>query len=117
VVFATHARRHPQREEPRITNERRHHNARPATVGTSVIRVVDSSGQVSFAGHTYRVGNPYKGLQLEVAIVGQQVQISLDGAVVKTHPIRHDRAKEFGAFSTPNGRPRNRKVNRGEIAS
>jgi hypothetical protein len=28
---------------------------------------------------------------------------------VKTHPIRHDRSKEFGAFSTPNGRPRNRK--------
>jgi hypothetical protein len=24
---------------------------------------------------------------------------------VKVHPIRHDRAKEHGAFAIPNGRP------------
>jgi hypothetical protein len=35
---------------------------------------------------------------------------------VKEHPIRHDRSKEFGAFSMPNGRPRNRKVNRQRVA-
>ena len=26
--------------------------------------------------------------------------------IVRVHPIRHDRAKEHGAFATPNGRPR-----------
>ena len=109
VVVATHARRHRQGTDPRIANEPRHRRPRPATVGTSVTRVVDGSGQVSFAAHTYRVGNPYRRLQVEVAIVNNTVQISYDGVVVKTHPIRHDRAKEFGAFSTPNGRPRNRK--------
>jgi hypothetical protein len=83
--------------------------ARPATSGPTVIRVVDTSGSVSFAGWTYRVGNPYKGASVTVAIVNRSVEISYQGAVVKTHPIRHDRSKEFGAFSTPNGRPRNRK--------
>jgi hypothetical protein len=63
---------------------------------------------VSFAGWTYRVGNPYKGASVTVAIVNRSVEISYQGAVVKTHPIRHDRSKEFGAFSTPNGRPGNK---------
>jgi hypothetical protein len=42
--------------------------------------------------------------------VDNSVEISLDGVIVKTHPIRQDRAKEFGAFSAPNGRPRNKKA-------
>jgi len=33
--------------------------------------------------------------------VDNSVEISLDGVIVKTHPIRQDRAKEFGAFSAP----------------
>jgi hypothetical protein len=90
--------------------------ARLATAGPAVIRVVDTSGSVSFAGWSYRVGNPYRGASVTVAIVGRAVQISYQGAVVKEHPIRHDRSKEFGAFSTPNGRPRNRKVNRDRVA-
>jgi hypothetical protein len=54
--------------------------------------VVDGSGQVSFAAHTYRVGNPYRRLQVEVAIVNNTVQISYEGAVVKTlnRPGFHD---------------------------
>jgi hypothetical protein len=83
--------------------------ARPATSGPAVIRVVDTSGSVSFPGWTYRVGNPYKGSSVTVAIVNRSVEISYQGAVVKTHPIRHDRSKEFGAFSTPKGRPRNKR--------
>jgi len=109
AVVATHARRHSRDKEARIANEPRHRAARRPTTGTSVIRAVDGSGSVSFAGWSYRVGNPYKGLSVEVAIVNRSVQISYEGAVVKNHPIRHDRSKEFGAFSTPNGRPRNRK--------
>src|SRR5438067_2448064 len=41
-----------------------------------------------------------------VAIVAGSVQLSVDGRVVKVHPIRHDPAKEHGAFANPNGRPR-----------
>ena len=116
AVVATHARQHPRGKEPKIANEPRHSVARRPTTGPSVVRVVDTSGSVSFAGWNYRVGNPYKGLSVEVAIVNRSVQISYEGAVLKNHPIRHDRAKEFGAFSTPNGRPRNRKVNRDKVA-
>jgi len=99
-----------------MAHEPRHRVARPATSGPAVTRVVDSSGSLSFAGWSDRVGNPYKGASVEVAIVGRSVQVSYQGAVVKEHPIRHDRSKEFGAFSTPNGRPRNRKVNRQRVA-
>lgn len=79
---------------------------KPATTGPSVLRIVDGSGSVSFAGWSYRVGNAFKRRQVEVAIVDKRVQLSLDGKVIKTHPIRHDRTKEHGAFTTPRGRPR-----------
>ena len=115
-VVASHARRRPPGSEPRFAHEPRHRSPRPATSGPAVTRVVDGSGSVSFAGWSYRVGNPYKRASVEVAIVGRFVQISYQGAVVKEHPIRHDRSKEFGAFSTPNGRPRNRKAVRDEAA-
>lgn len=115
-VVATHARRRSAGKEPRIAHEPRHRLARPSTSGPIVTRVVDGSGSVSFAGWSYRVGNPYKGLSVAVAIVNRSVQISYEAAVVKEHPIRHDRSKEFGAFSTPNGRPRNRKINRTRAA-
>ena len=108
AIVSTQAKRHKP-GPVRIENEPRQRSARPATVGASVRRIVDTSGSVSFAGWPYRVGNPFKGSQVDVAIVNNSVEISLDGVVVKTHPIRHDRAKEYGAFSTPQGRPRNRK--------
>ncbi len=41
-----------------------------------------------------------------VTIVGNTVQIAIDGQLMRTHPIRHDRAKEHGAFANPTGRPR-----------
>jgi len=34
------------------------------------------------------------------------VQLSRDGKVIRVHPIRHDRARELGAFANPKGRPR-----------
>src|ERR1700739_104540 len=34
------------------------------------------------------------------------VQMTCEGTIVRTQPIRHDRAKEHGAFATPRGRPR-----------
>ena len=68
-------------------------------------RLVDSRGGVSFAGTTYQAGYPYRGKTVEVAIVGGNVQLAIDGKVIKTHPIRHDPAKEHGAFANPGGRP------------
>ncbi len=74
----------------------------------SVARSVDGGGSLSFAGASYRVGRSYRGQMVNVAIVASSVQISANGKVIRVHPIRHDRSKEYGAFSTPNGRPRNR---------
>jgi len=71
-----------------------------------VRRIADRAGYVSFAGTNYSVGRAYARRQVEVAIVGRSVQLALDGKVIRTHPIRHDRTKEHGAFATPNGRPR-----------
>jgi transposase InsO family protein len=79
---------------------------RRPTDGLTVTRVVDSSGYVSFAGTNYRVGNGWRGRSAQVCIVAGSVQLSCEGHIVRVHPIRHDRAKEHGAFATPNGRPR-----------
>jgi hypothetical protein len=43
-----------------------------------------------------------------VAIIAGSVQLSAGSTVVRVHPIRHDRAKEHGAFATPTGDPANR---------
>lgn len=73
--------------------------------GGAVVRKIDGSGSLSFAGHAYRVGNPYKRMSATVTIVGATVQIAVDGQLVRTHPIRHDRTKEHGAFANPAGNP------------
>ena len=70
--------------------------------------MVDSSGYVSFAGTNYRVGHRWRRRPVQVCIVADSVQLSCEGRIVRVHPIRHDRAKEHGAFATPNGRPRHR---------
>ncbi|HEX5522202.1 MAG TPA: IS481 family transposase [Pedococcus sp.] len=80
--------------------------ARPATEGVVVNRVVDKDGLLSFAGTMYRAGRPWRGKTLQVSVVADSVQLAFKGAVVRVHPIRHDRAKEHGAYATPNGRPR-----------
>ena len=71
-----------------------------------VTRVADGNGCVSFAGSTYRAGRAWARQRITVAVVAGSVQLSADGAVIRVHPIRHDRAKEHGAYATPNGRPR-----------
>ncbi len=78
---------------------------RPETSGRSVVRMVSSNGSVSFAGTDYRVGNARRGEQVEVRLVGEVVEISKDGELLKSCPARHDRFKEHGAYSTPSGRP------------
>ena len=40
---------------------------------------------------------------MAVAAVGDSVQISFEGRLVRTHAFRHDRANEHGAFANPGG--------------
>jgi hypothetical protein len=106
VVIATHARRHLADLDDKMN--RRSAPSRPAspTTGGEVLRKVDGSGSVSFAGSGYRVGNGYRGQTVGVRLVGDTVQISLDDRLLRTHRARHDKTKEFGALGTPQGRPR-----------
>ena len=104
VPVASHARRFKPGPAPAPRLQQRQPR-RPATVGVPVVRKVDGSGSLSFAGHQYRVGNPYKHMSAVVTIVGGAVQIAVGGELVRTHPIRHDRSKEHGAFANPTGKP------------
>jgi hypothetical protein len=106
VVIATHARRHLADLDDNM--DRRPAPSRPArpTTGGVVLRKVDGSGSVSFAGCGYRVGNGHRGQTVGVRVVGDTVQITLDDRLLRTHRARHDKTKEFGALGTPQGRPR-----------
>ena len=110
VLVAEHVQRRKPDTGQQLEVRLRQGSRRPRrpTDETAVTRVVDSSGYVSFAGTNYRVGNAWRHRSVQVCIVAGSVQLSCDGQIVRVHPIRHDRAKEHGAFATPNGRPRHR---------
>ncbi|BBX56973.1 transposase [Mycobacterium shottsii] len=105
VLVASHVQHRKTDNTTGVVRQGRR-TARPVTSGIVVTRVVDSNGDVSFAGTMYRAGRVWRGKQVEVSIVAESVQIACAGAIVRTHAIRHDRAKEHGAFATPHGRPR-----------
>ena len=107
VVVGAHAKRHLQEDDERL--DRRSKASKPArpTRGDEVLRSVDpKSGSVSFAGTSYRVGNRYRGMLAGVLLVGDTVQITIDGRLVRTDRARHDKSKEYGALAQPNGKPR-----------
>ena len=106
VVVATHAKRHLDEDDAKFEGRPRALRASRPTTGDEVTRMVDCSGSVSFAGTGYRVGNRYRGQKVGVRIVGDTVQITIDGQLVRTHPARHDQSKEYGALAQPNGKPR-----------
>ena len=105
VLVASHVQRQTAGSTPRPPRQGRR-TARAASSGIVVTRVVDNNGDVSFAGTMYRAGRLWRGKQVEVSIVAGSVQIACAGTLVRTHAIRHDRAKEHGAYATPHGRPR-----------
>jgi transposase InsO family protein len=107
VLVTSHAQRRPTGKSP-VVRESCRRRARQATSGPTVTRSADGNGSVSFAGTMYRAGRAWAHRELQVAIVADSVQLSCAGTVVRVHPIRHDRAKEHGAFATPHGRPRKR---------
>ncbi len=114
VLIAAHARRHTADAEPATLRHRsRRPQARPPRPrieGAAVLRMVESVGIVSFAGTSCRVGTAYRGMQVEVRLVADTVEIWVEGKYLRTHQARHDPAKEHGAFATPGGRPRKRKA-------
>ncbi|MGE5291878.1 MAG: hypothetical protein ACM3ML_32770 [Micromonosporaceae bacterium] len=89
---------------------------RDATAGLTVTRRADSGGMISFAGTPYACGRRWARAAIEVSIVAGSVQLAKDGKVIRVHPIRHDRARELGAFATPKGRPRRKKPATGNFA-
>jgi transposase InsO family protein len=109
VLVATHARRHPPSQEP-VAWLAKPRSPRPRTKEVTVLRTVDPSGNVSFAGTGYRVGNSVRGKEVKVTLRGDTVQISFNGQLLRTHRARHDREKEHGALANPGGRPRKKKA-------
>lgn len=63
--------------------------------------MADAGGTISFAGASYRAGRAWARTSIDVAIVGASVQLSVDGKVIRSHAIRHDRTKEHGASPPP----------------
>ncbi len=114
VLVATHARRHPLEvraaggaKKPRRPGEPR---PKAGVVGVPVMRKVDPHGDVSFAGARYAVGPRHAGKDMEVRLVGDIVEIYLDGTLIRAHRAKHDPSKLHGAFGVPGGRPRKKKA-------
>jgi hypothetical protein len=106
VLVATHARRHPlDKQAAGVERGRKPRPSRRSASSPSVTRKVDSSGNVCFAGANYRVGNAYRRRQVQVAVVGDTVEISIGEQLIRSHKIKHDRTREHGALANPGGRP------------
>lgn len=116
VLVATHAQRLHGDQADRAPRARVTRRARDATTGLTVTRLADGSGNVSFAGTSYRCGRRWAHTPIEVSIVGGSVQLAKDGKIIRIHPIRHERTKELGAFANPHGRPRRKNSAIGNIA-
>ena len=106
VVVATCAQRFREDQASRVPRAQVARRARDATAGVTVTRLADAAGVVSFAGTPYAAGRRWARTAVDVCIVAGSVQLSKDGKVIRVHPIRHDRARELGAFANPKGRPR-----------
>jgi transposase InsO family protein len=106
VVVATHVQKGQATLDRPIRPRQAAPRARRPAPGPSVTRKADANGSIYFAGTMYRAGRMWARQPITVTLVAGSVQLSVDGKVVRVHPARHDPAKEHGAFSTPNGRPR-----------
>jgi hypothetical protein len=116
VVVATHAQRLRADQADRARRARVARKTRDATKGLTVTRLANHDGQVTFAGTTYRAGRMWARTFIDVTIVAGSVQLSKDGKVIRVHPIRHDRARELGAFANPQGRARRKNSAIGYVA-
>ena len=106
VLIATHARRHPVDKQTKgMARNRQLRPSQPTATAASVTRKVDASGNVCFAGTSYRAGSKYRRRQVQVAVVGDTVEISIGNQLIRSHKVRHDRTREHGALANPGGRP------------
>ena len=106
VLVATHARRHPlDKQTASVERGRKPRPSRSTASSPSVTRKVDSSGNVCFAASNYRVGSKFQRRQVQVAVVGDTVEISIGEQLIRSHKVRHDRTREHGALANPGGRP------------
>jgi transposase InsO family protein len=106
VLVATHARRHAlAKQTAAVERGRKPRPSRASATAASVTRKVDSSGNVCFAATGYRVGSKYRRRQVQVAVVGDTVEISIGNELIRSHAVRHDRTREHGALANPGGRP------------
>jgi hypothetical protein len=67
-----------------------------------VTRLASGNGVISFAGTDYQAGRGWARQSIDVSIVAGSVQFAKDGTVIR---VRHDRARELGAFANPKGPP------------
>ena len=105
AVAATHAPRLRADQAGRAPRARVTRRARDATAGLTVTRLANNTGVITFAGKTYAAGRRRAHTSTGVTIAAGSVPLSNDGTVIRAHPIRHDRAKEPGAFANPKGPP------------
>jgi hypothetical protein len=106
ILIATHARRHAlDKQTAAVERGRKPRPSRASATAASVTRKVDSSGNVCFAGTGYRVGSKYRRRQVQVAVVGDTVEISIGNELIRSHAVRHDRTREHGALANAGGRP------------
>jgi transposase InsO family protein len=113
VLVKAHARRRPADSEPPLRVNRTSRSKPPSpepAADFTLIRLVDPTGCVSFAGASYRVGKTFKRLQVEVRLVKDTVEFYLDGQCIRSHKAKHDPSKLYGAFANPSGRPRKAKA-------
>lgn len=104
-LIETHPRRHPvDKETAGRERNRKLRPVRPRATAASVTRKVDSAGSVCFAGTSYRVGTKFRRRQVQVAVVGDTVEISIGNELIRSHPVKHDRTREHGALANPGGR-------------
>jgi hypothetical protein len=86
VLVATHARRHePGKQAAGMARGRRPRRSPTAVTAASVTRKVDTSANVCFAGTSYRVGNADRRRQVQVAVVGDSVEISVGEQLIRSH--------------------------------
>ena len=116
VVVATHAQRIREDQADRAPRAPVTRRARDATAGLTVTRLASGTGVISFAGTDHQAGRGWARQSIDVSIVAGSVQLSRDGKVIRVHPIRHDRARELGAFANPKGRPRRKNSAAGTVA-
>ncbi len=72
----------------------------------SVVRGVAALGPLSTTLRNYYVDVKHRRRQVQVAVVGDTVEISIGEQLIRSHPVRHDRTRQHGALANPGGRAR-----------